>query len=128
MKGAKHGEYSANFYTSNTTGAKQPSDDRYAPIASLKLQLNGQDRFQERKGSYFSQVQPFSHLNAKPAAGVYMYNFGIAPDQTQPSGTCNFRYVRYLFSRCRPAAATESCRHSLRPPFVPTISFVQPHR
>lgn len=86
MKGAKHGEYSANFYTSNTTGNKQPSDDRYAPIASLKLQLNGQDRFQERKGSYFSQVQPFSHLNAKPAAGVYMYNFGIAPDQTQPSG------------------------------------------
>ena len=93
MKGAKHGEYNANFYTSNTTGVKQPADDRYAPIASLKLQLNGADRFSERKGSYFSQVEPFAYMDAKPAAGIYCYNFGLKPEETQPSGTCNFSRI-----------------------------------
>ena len=31
------------------------------PVVVAKLQLNGQDRFSEREGTYFDQVQPFQH-------------------------------------------------------------------
>ena len=31
------------------------------PVVVAKLQLNGQDRFSEREGSYFDVVQPFQH-------------------------------------------------------------------
>merc|ERR1711918_104726 len=31
------------------------------PVVTAKLQLNGQDRFSEREGSYFDVVQPFQH-------------------------------------------------------------------
>ena len=85
VKGSQHGEF--------TAGAKGGASDRYAPIKSVKLQLNGLDRFSERAGSYFAAVQPFEHLKTKPAAGVYMYNFGLRPDETQPSGSCNMSRI-----------------------------------
>ena len=31
------------------------------PVVTAKLQLNGQDRFSEREGTYFDLVQPFQH-------------------------------------------------------------------
>ena len=31
------------------------------PVVTAKLQLNGQDRFSEREGSYFDTVQPYQH-------------------------------------------------------------------
>ena len=85
MKGAGHGEF--------TVGAKGGASDRYAPLKSVKLQLNGLDRFAERQGSYFNAVQPYEHLKTKPASGVYMYNFGLRPDETQPSGSCNLSRI-----------------------------------
>ena len=33
------------------------------PVVVAKLQLNGQDRFSEREGTYFDLVQPFQHLS-----------------------------------------------------------------
>ena len=85
VKGSGHGEF--------TVGAKGAASDRFAPIKSVKLQLNGLDRFSERQGSYFNSVQPFEHLKTKPAAGIYMYNFGLRPDETQPSGSCNLSRI-----------------------------------
>ena len=68
--------------------------DQFAPIYSAKLLLNGHDRFSERKGSYFSQVQPFQHWQTRPASGVYAYSFALRPaDQTLPSGSCNFSRI-----------------------------------
>ena len=85
VKGDNHGEF--------TVGTQGSTSDRYAPIKSVKLQLNGLDRFSERHGSYFNAVQPFEHLKTKPAAGIYMYNFGLRPDETQPSGSCNLSRI-----------------------------------
>jgi hypothetical protein len=84
-KGSRHGEF--------TSGERGAESDKYAPIHSVKLQLNGQDRFDQRHGSYFSYVQPFEHLKTKPSAGIYMYNFGLRPDETQPSGSCNLSRI-----------------------------------
>ena len=36
------------------------------PVVTAKLQLNGQDRFSEREGSYFDVVQPFQHHTRSP--------------------------------------------------------------
>jgi len=84
---------SANTHGKFTTKLPGETDEKFAPIASAKLQLNGHDRFSERKGSYFNYLQPYEHLRTKPSAGVYLYSFAIKPDEHQPSGTCNFSRI-----------------------------------
>ena len=36
------------------------------PVVTAKLQLNGQDRFSEREGTYFDLVQPYQHQQPVP--------------------------------------------------------------
>ena len=63
------------------------------PVVTAKLQLNGQDRFSEREGSYFDVVQPyFAHTRA-PDTGINVYSFALRPEEHQPSGTCNFSRI-----------------------------------
>ena len=91
VKGAKHGQYTAapdTDYANVNTYA-----EALAPLKSAKLQLNGHDRFSERRGSYFNLVQPWQTLRAKAPAGVYMYSFSLKPDEHQPSGSCNFSRI-----------------------------------
>jgi hypothetical protein len=75
----------------------------------IKLQLNGHDRFTERRGEYFLNVQPYKHHTHGPranrAAGpdgqgtqdqaqfIYVYSFALNPEELQPSGTCNFSRI-----------------------------------
>jgi hypothetical protein len=63
------------------------------PVVTAKLQLNGQDRFSEREGTYFDQVQPFQHHSRSPDTGINVYSFALQPEQHQPSGTCNFSRI-----------------------------------
>ena len=63
------------------------------PVVVAKLQLNGQDRFSEREGSYFDTVQPFQHHTRSPDAGVNVYSFALRPEEHQPSGSCNFSRI-----------------------------------
>ena len=64
------------------------------PIEVAKLQLNGQDRFTEREGRYFTFVQPFQHHSRTPTApGICVYSFALKPEEHQPSGTCNFSRI-----------------------------------
>jgi hypothetical protein len=63
------------------------------PVVTAKLQLNGQDRFSEREGSYFSWVQPFQAHTRCPDEGINVYSFAIRPEEHQPSGTCNFSRI-----------------------------------
>jgi hypothetical protein len=63
------------------------------PVVTAKLQLNGQDRFSEREGTYFDQVQPFQHHTRHPDTGINVYSFGLRPEEHQPSGTCNFSRI-----------------------------------
>jgi hypothetical protein len=63
------------------------------PVVTAKLQLNGQDRFSEREGSYFDTVQPYQHHTATPDTGINVYSFALRPEEHQPSGSCNFSRI-----------------------------------
>ena len=63
------------------------------PVVTAKLQLNGQDRFSEREGSYFDTVQPYQHHTRTPDTGINVYSFALRPEEHQPSGTCNFSRI-----------------------------------
>jgi hypothetical protein len=91
----------------------------YADIVNrARLQINGQDRFDERYGDYFWKVQPYQHhtaggvnpnfgaqaaVTASGDAGsaitqgranpINVYSFAISPEEHQPSGTCNFSRI-----------------------------------
>jgi hypothetical protein len=118
-----------DFYTGNTitaggNGSGTASLGGYTqPFAyddivnRCRIQLNGQDRFDERYGDYFWKVQPYQHhtggamplLNAfvttndttvekdKVFQGtvnpINVYSFALQPEEHQPSGTCNFSRI-----------------------------------
>jgi hypothetical protein len=63
------------------------------PVVTAKLQLNGQDRFSEREGSYFDVVQPYQHHTRAPDCGINVYSFALRPEEHQPSGSCNFSRI-----------------------------------
>lgn len=63
------------------------------PVVTAKIQLNGQDRFSEREGSYFDVVQPYQHHTRHPSTGINVYSFALRPEEHQPSGSCNFSRI-----------------------------------
>lgn len=91
FKGSKHGQYTG-APTADLANLGSYAE-ALAPLYSAKLQLNGHDRFSERRGSYFSLVQPWQTLRAKVPAGVYLYSFSLKPDEHQPSGSVNFSRI-----------------------------------
>lgn len=65
-----------------------------AAAGTAKLQLNGHDRFSERKADYFTKVQPYQHHSRVPTDGkTSVYSFGLKPAEHQPSGTCNMSRI-----------------------------------
>ena len=102
--GTSGGTYDA-FEANNTSGVSdagtfvltEASLDMHCwgqnPVVTAKLQLNGQDRFSEREGSYFSLVQPFQHHTRAPDEGINVYSFALRPEEHQPSGSCNFSRI-----------------------------------
>ena len=62
-------------------------------FATLKLQLNGHDRFAARNASYFRTCQPLQAGHKVPSKHVYCYSFALKPEEHQPSGTCNFSRI-----------------------------------
>jgi len=63
------------------------------PVVTAKLQLNGQDRFSEREGTYFSWVQPYQSHTRNPDEGINVYSFALRPEEHHPTGTCNFSRI-----------------------------------
>lgn len=63
------------------------------PLVDAKLQLNGHDRFSLRQARYFNLVQPYQHHSNIPATGIYVYSFGLQPEEHQPSGTANMSRI-----------------------------------
>jgi len=64
------------------------------PFSKCLLQLNGNDRFAERDGTYFNYVQPYQHHTNIPAnCGINVYSFALKPEDHQPSGTLNMSRI-----------------------------------
>lgn len=70
------------------------ADDKYTPLQSAKLQINGIDRFAEQPGSYFRLIEPYRVIKAVPPAGIYSYFFSKEPlNVHSSSGTLNFSAI-----------------------------------
>ena len=64
------------------------------PFGKCLLQLNGNDRFAEREGTYFNYVQPYQHhTNIPRNCGINVYSFALKPEEHQPSGTLNMSRI-----------------------------------
>ena len=64
------------------------------PFKDAILQLNGNDRFSVRDGTYFSYVQPYQHhTNIPTNPGINVYSFALKPEDHQPSGTLNMSRI-----------------------------------
>ena len=59
-------------------------------LASALIQVDGQDRFEERNATFFRLVQPYEHHTTTPVnAFIYNYSFALRPEEAQPSGSLN---------------------------------------
>jgi len=94
-------QYNAyNHLKENEIGDDMDSDTHANIIenctAHAKLQLNGNERFTERDGNYFSIIQPYQHHEITPGEynkGINMYSFALKPEEHQPSGTLNMSRI-----------------------------------
>jgi hypothetical protein len=83
--------YMAGFNFGYTNGTSVPAS---SPFTDTILQLNGNDRFSVRDGTYFSYVQPFQHhTNIPTNPGINVYSFALKPEDHQPSGTLNMSRI-----------------------------------
>ena len=74
-------------------GVRTPNSAKN-PFEDAILQLNGNDRFAIRKGSYFNLVQPYQHhTNVSTNPGINVYSFALKPEDHQPSGTLNMSRI-----------------------------------
>jgi len=84
----------SNINWNNFTNAENNNTISNNLITTAKLQLNGNDRFAERDGQYFSLVQPYQHHNNIPVnQGINVYSFALKPEEHQPSGTLNMSRI-----------------------------------
>ena len=62
-------------------------------MADALIMLNGHDRFAPRPQTYFRLVQPYQSHTRIPDNFIYLYSFGIRPEEHQPSGTVNMSRI-----------------------------------
>ena len=90
----QYNEY--NHYDSIVSANEPTGYNCENPVKAVKLQLNGNERFSEREGEYFSVVQPYQHHENTPGdykKGINLYSFALKPEEHQPSGTLNMSRI-----------------------------------
>ena len=84
-------------WSSADPGETEPApftgDLMYTGRQAAKIQLNSHDRFSPRSALYFRLVQPYEFHTRIPSKHIYVYAFGLRPEDHQPSGTCNFSRI-----------------------------------
>lgn len=92
-KGNDYFNYASPFGTGNNTqqnlefvgGQESPE-----PFSTAIITIDGNNRFEELKASYFRTVQPYYHHSKVPQKHIYSYSFALYPEKHQPSGFCDF--------------------------------------
>ena len=69
-----------------------------ASTDTVKLTLNGHDRFAPRNIKYFTRTQVWQHHTGYGSTQtdgdeIAVYSFALKPEEHQPSGTCNFSRI-----------------------------------
>lgn len=62
-------------------------------MADALIMLNGHERFSVRPQTYFRLVVPFDRHTRVPDNFIYVYAFGLRPEEHQPSGTVNMSRI-----------------------------------
>jgi hypothetical protein len=62
-------------------------------MANANILLNGHERFATRPQTYFRLVQPYQSHTRIPDNFIYLYSFGLRPEEHQPSGTVNMSRI-----------------------------------
>ncbi len=62
-------------------------------MSSALIMLNGHERFAPRPQTYFRLVQPYECHTRIPDDFIYLYSFGLRPEEHQPSGTVNMSRI-----------------------------------
>ena len=79
--------YGSHNGTTEKIGGTSDSNEAFS---EMSIKLNGQDRFIQRKASYFRTCQPIQAGHKIPTKHIYCYSFALNPEDHQPSGSCNF--------------------------------------
>jgi hypothetical protein len=80
-------------YTTSVTSTKGNN-----PIKYIQLIFNGYEIMSLRNANYCRLVQLFeSHAHTPSFDGVYVYSFGMKPEYTQPSGSCNMSKIEQAY-------------------------------
>ncbi|AGE59079.1 major capsid protein VP54 [Paramecium bursaria Chlorella virus OR0704.2.2] len=89
-----HGQY--------TSQPGEQDEEVLAPLETATLLLNGIERFQTRKGAYFTLGNPWATFaGSYTSAGIYAYGFGIQSGLDDPTGTLNFSRIDSAVLRVR---------------------------
>jgi hypothetical protein len=75
----------ANILNYNTT-----SETRSAPINTMQIKFNGNDRFEMLPYTFFTLFEPYKVHSCGTSQYIHVYSFALNPEGIQPSGTCNF--------------------------------------
>ena len=107
VNGNDYFNYMSNEHLQSLSSHRENISEQYVVEAfdTMKLQLNGHDRFEARKASYFRNCQPVQAGHKCPEKHIYCYSFALKPEEHQPSGTCNFSRIddaRIIFSNAPP--------------------------
>jgi hypothetical protein len=63
-------------------------------VRSAALVLNSQEPVEPLPGAFMRSVVPYRHHTRIPMRHVYVTSFALAPEDTQPSGSCNLSRIR----------------------------------
>jgi hypothetical protein len=77
-------------------------------INSAVIQFDGYDRFEEQSAQYFRLVQPWQRHTAIPNDFIYVYSFSLAPEASQPQGSCNGSRLDSIVLQAKMNAAVNS--------------------
>jgi hypothetical protein len=73
------------------------SNEIYGPLAYCRFLIDGTEHTQERSGSWYRTIHPFTRIGRIPTVGVYSIIFAQDPQSsTQPSGSLNCSVVEPL--------------------------------
>ena len=79
-----------NWSSLALTESLAPGFYRTDNLRSALIQVDGQDRFDERDQIYFRLVQPYQRHTTTPVNDyIYLYSFALKPEDIQPTGTLN---------------------------------------
>lgn len=63
------------------------------PVSTTLIQMNGHDRLDRRRGTFYNKVVPDMHHTNTPKDGINVYSFALFPEEHQPSGSANLTRV-----------------------------------